>query len=365
MGVRRFSFAILLFIGGDAFAAKADSLRKIERLASIEFHRILNKHRAAQNIAQLGWDDTLWAACHNHNVWMMQNGNLNHHEKKGTSGFTGDGPGERYVYAAKGGAHRSWSGENCLYNYSADGSTVTEIARSIAVYSFNQWKNSPGHNRNMFNPNSRVHGVAFLLDDGKVWATDLFASGGEGFRAAPHDDAAMPFSAPIVIDPPAKAAPAKPVAKKQVKLNIKETEQNLYTALLAKMDGQQQARHSKAMGKAALKHAEYLAAYRKTDHKQAKNKKLYYAGTPAARVRKASNGLSMLAGGKGSIVEAVAVVTVEADELDLEKLAGDILAMWEKDAGGNGNVINSGVGVKIKRVKNTLTVYAVRVSRIK
>ncbi len=363
MGIRRFFIAVLLFIAGDALAAKADSLRKIERLASIEFHRILNKHRAEQKIVQLGWDDTLWAACHNHNVWMMQNGNLNHHEKKGTSGFTGDGPGERYVYAAKGGAHRSWSGENCLYNYSADGSTVTEIARSIAVYSFNQWKNSPGHNRNMFNPNSRVHGVAFLLDDGKVWATDLFASGGSGFRSVPPDDASMPVTAPVASELPAKAPAAKPVAKKQVKLNINDTEQKLYATLAAKTGGGQ-ARHSKSMGKAALKHAEYLAAYRKTDHRQAKNKKFYYAETPAARVRKASKGLSLLAA-RSSIAESVAVISVEADALDVEKLAGEILAAWEKEGSENGTVVNSGIGVKIKRAKNTLTVYAVKVVRIK
>ncbi|NQX98854.1 MAG: hypothetical protein HRT73_13400, partial [Flavobacteriales bacterium] len=74
------------------------------------------------------------------------------------------------------------SGENALYNYSAYGKSIKEIAQNIAFRSFKQWKNSPGHNRNMLRKGHVAHGTAFKITNDKVWGTDLFSS-----NNAPYD----------------------------------------------------------------------------------------------------------------------------------------------------------------------------------
>jgi uncharacterized protein YkwD len=157
--------------------SEKDSIAKIERLAAKEFHKLINEYRVENNLTTISWDETLWIACRNHNSWMAESNNLSHHQTNKNKNFTGINPSDRFNYAAGGRANNSWSGENALYNYSANGKTIAEIAKNIAETSFTQWKNSPGHNENMLESRHAMHGVAFILNGGKVWGTDLFASG--------------------------------------------------------------------------------------------------------------------------------------------------------------------------------------------
>ena len=193
-----FSISLLFYLPISAFAkgklefvqrlnaikktAETDSVQFIERLAAFYFHENINEYRKASNKGKLVWDDTLWLASRNHCVWMAANNELSHDEKKGTYFFSGKEPGNRIVYVSSGKSKLSWSGENALYNYSSKGNNANEIAKNIADLSFEQWKNSPGHNENMLNSASYGHGVAFIISGFLVWGTDLFMYEYENYK---------------------------------------------------------------------------------------------------------------------------------------------------------------------------------------
>ncbi len=158
-------------------AAKKDRKQKIERMAALKFHKLLNAYRMKNKLNELIWDESLWLTCVNHDLWMNSNGELSHEQKSGTKYFTGIEPGDRYNYATSGKGNYDWSGENALYNYDREGKTVNEISSNIAKAAFEQWKDSPGHNENMLDKRHTAHGVAFYLGKGgRVYGTDLFVS---------------------------------------------------------------------------------------------------------------------------------------------------------------------------------------------
>ncbi len=161
--------------------SEKDSVAQIERLAAKEFHKLINEYRVENDLTAISWDETLWIACRNHNSWMAESDNLSHHQTNKNKYYTGNSPSDRFNYAAGGKSKNGWSGENALYNYSAHGKTIPEIAKNIAKGSFTQWKNSPGHNQNMLSSRHAMHGVAFIVAEDRVWGTDLFASGSNNY----------------------------------------------------------------------------------------------------------------------------------------------------------------------------------------
>ncbi len=181
----------------DALLKKAekDSIAHIERLAALKFHELINQYRKENGLNEIKWNETLWIATINHNTWMDKAGDLSHRQKVNTKYFTGNSPGNRLDYAAGGKAGIRWSGENALYNYShksysysnSRGKTKEEIANNIAQRSFNQWKNSPGHNDNMLGKKHGSHGVAFKITSSRVWGTDLFSSSGSDYKPSPSN----------------------------------------------------------------------------------------------------------------------------------------------------------------------------------
>ncbi len=157
--------------------AKHDRKQKIERLAALKFHKLINAYRMKNRINEMKWDESLWLTCRNHDIWMSANNVLSHDEDKGTKYFTGIEPGDRYVYVTSGKGNYEWSGENALYNYDKNGKTINEVANCIAKNAFEQWKHSPGHNENMLGKRHTAHGVAFYIGKGGiVYGTDLFVS---------------------------------------------------------------------------------------------------------------------------------------------------------------------------------------------
>jgi len=161
--------------------SEKDSIAQIERLAALEFHKLINNYRKSKGLSDISWDETLWIATKNHNEWMSEANTLSHHQTKRNKYYTGQNPGDRFDYAAGGNSPNSWSGENALYNYSAHGESIKEIAKNIVSRSFIQWKNSPGHNQNMLGKSHVTHGTAFKIYGGKVWGTDLFASSSKSY----------------------------------------------------------------------------------------------------------------------------------------------------------------------------------------
>lgn len=366
--------------------ANVDSTAKTERLAAIFFHEKINQYRVSLKKPALGWDDTLWLAAWNHDNWMMRNENLAHEEIKGTNLFTGVEPGDRYAYASNHKGSCDWSGENVLYNYSSSFTDCAKNALAIADYSFQQWKNSPGHNANMINPDSRVHGVAFrIADDGRVWATELLA-----YSPSYSPIVAKPaplysknkieyvynaVDTPYVDNTPIKAT-AETVTKqedkqgkfvsastKYVRLDLTETSDDLENALY----GSSTAHQSKAMARAAQRHANYMAANSKVTHEERKKKRKYYGGSPQKRIAKASRGAKLFHKSSTHYVESIAFVTADAATLDVNELAKKIAAALDKErtvttAGTTATAV--GFGVMIKRSRNELKIYVVREERM-
>jgi uncharacterized protein YkwD len=357
-----------------------DSVQRTERLAAIIFHDKINAHRAANKLQALGWDDTLWLTARNHNIWMTTNDDLDHMEKAGTKSFTGITPGDRYDYASKGKGGCSWSGENVLYNYASIYRTIAENAEHMADFAFLQWKNSPGHNENMLNPSSKVHGVAFFIEpSGQVWATDIFARQ-PSYSFIVAKPAALPGTikttspAPIVIMSAPESTPveikSEPVAAakskdtkfvsasaKYVKLDLNETASGLQSALYSSAG----VKKNKALGKAAQHHADYMAANQKVAHDEKKQKRKYYAGSPHQRIVKASRGAKLFHKGTSEFVESIAMVRADAATLDVNALSKIIVNALDKEKGSaGGNTKAIGFGTVIKRIKNELRIYVVR-----
>ena len=159
-----------------------DSIAKIERLDAFEFHHLLNNYRKQQRKQTLDFDEIMWIAARNHNIYMKAAGDLTHREditlNNLTPYSTGNYPSERVDFAAADKeVYISSGGENCLYNFSFYGNNYVEIAKNMALTAFNQWKGSPGHHENMLTENYKKHGIAFTYDGGTVWATNVFSRG--------------------------------------------------------------------------------------------------------------------------------------------------------------------------------------------
>lgn len=172
----------------DALLKKAeqDSIAEIERMAALEFHKLINIYRTENGLKTMKWNETLWIATQNHNLWMAKSGSLSHHQTTANKYYSGTSPGDRLSYAQAGNSSFGWSGENALYNYSCKGNTKEEIAKNIAQRSFTQWKNSKGHNENMLSKRHGSHGVAFKINGSVVWGTDLFSP--YGYESNPNNE---------------------------------------------------------------------------------------------------------------------------------------------------------------------------------
>jgi uncharacterized protein YkwD len=160
--------------------SKTDSIACIERTASYYFHILLNDYRKEKGLNSLHWNDTLWIAAVNHSLWMSKKDELTHDERGRTPYFSGRHVGDRVLYASEANTHLHWSAENALYNSKTKGKDISTIALNLARHAMEQWKGSPGHNKNMLKANSSSHGVAFVVTTEHIWVTDVFTFNGNG-----------------------------------------------------------------------------------------------------------------------------------------------------------------------------------------
>ena len=343
--------------------AEQDSISRIERLAAMEFHRIINEYRKENDLDQLMWDDTLWLTCRNHNIWMAANNELSHGENEGTAMYTGSGPGARYRYASQENGATSWSGENALYNWSVRGDDMAEIASYIAEYSFNQWKNSKGHDQNMRKPGSKIHGVAFTIEDnGQVWGTDMFGYLPYYMREKnENDNNVFVFNTPKRAQQSKKLNTGKPASRVRFTMgDKKELEQDI----LANLGKEQKGSPSKSMNKAASGHAKYLAFTNDLGSEQKRHMPGYMGKTPRARMIKATWGLHLFTKRKYELSESVAMVKSNIFELDSEFLSDELEAKLEAEKEIQGETVRSAYGVYVRRVKGEVKVYAVLLETI-
>ena len=76
---------------------------------------------------------------------------------------------------------------------------------------------------------------------------------------------------------------------------------------------------------------------------------------------KASHGLYLLARHKIKLIESIAVLDIDATELDINKLANEIQSQLDKEKEFTGNKVKIGYGVTLKRTNNNLKFYITRI----
>lgn len=152
---------------------------QLERLAAYFFHQRINQYRLENGRTTLYWDDRMWLAARNHNIYLMQT-KFSHEETKGALGFTGYNPSDRIQFVMYNGFKMSLYGENILMNFSAFYQrSLVDNAMSIANESFEQWKNSPPHNKTMLDPDFFAHGTSFYRgtkDVSQIFGTSNFGN---------------------------------------------------------------------------------------------------------------------------------------------------------------------------------------------
>ena len=161
---------------------------KMERLASYYFHQKINSYRKTRRLKTLYWEDRLWIAARNHNVYLGEIGTLTHRQNEGKSFFSGVTPNDRVNYVAFDN-EISFVGENCCQFSTSfsDWNTLTEdqiseIAYNIATDAFEIWRKSSGHHQNMIQNEYFFHGTSFIvLSNGNVYGTSKFAGNVKSF----------------------------------------------------------------------------------------------------------------------------------------------------------------------------------------
>ncbi len=349
--------------------AESDSIQYIERTAAYLFHQKINAYRISKKSPALQWDDTLWLAAKNHNLWMSENDDLEHSENKGTPAYSGASPGDRYQYVTSYKGKTQWSGENVLYNYSAYGQTANEIAERIAQYSIEQWQGSPGHNDNMLNADSYLHGVAFKIDGGKVWSTDLFAR-------KPYDAGYrnMAFNAPasttfsnhgtIASNNTFTNAPAgnETVAAPK-KQTTSQFEKSIRTSLSGRIFGEDVVTE-KALLSAAKSHLAYMALHKTTTSEEKKGKSRFTGTTPMKRVKKAARLKEFFKKMRSNVFEYVFTKTYSADDFTAEDAVIDATNKFSAERKGiAGELKTTGIAVQVRKLKTSYTVYIVALER--
>jgi uncharacterized protein YkwD len=104
-----------------------------------KFLTLINDYRAKNGVGRLALSSTLGAAAEHHSKDMARY-NYFSHTLRGSVG---------------------WDSNIRRHEYKASGTMAENIAagNSSAEETFRQWRNSPGHNKNMLNPNFRAIGI--------------------------------------------------------------------------------------------------------------------------------------------------------------------------------------------------------------
>lgn len=174
---------------------KTNRTLQYERLAAYCFHRIINQYRVSKKLKPLTWDDRLWLAARNHNIYLEYGNNhhINHHEIKNRPFFTGVTFQNRIYYVCNdSNVSNSGGGENIYWEplnlKILDLKDIEYLAINIAEKSFNGWKSSSGHNFNMLRENNKSHGTSFYIigKGSNIWrayGTTVFS--GDSLRRKP------------------------------------------------------------------------------------------------------------------------------------------------------------------------------------
>ena len=169
-----------------------DTTLIFEWLTSFHFHQLINKYRSSKRLPTLYWDDRMWLAARNHNIYMIEVGDLTHSQRRNNLYFTGSTPDKRVNYVTYNVKELNTNAENCLYTtieitkskndfltvkgwVERDIQQIEETAVRLAEEGFEQWKNSSGHNMNMIDADYFIHGTSFsFAGNGQFYGTTVF-----------------------------------------------------------------------------------------------------------------------------------------------------------------------------------------------
>lgn len=338
-----------------------DSTRIIELKATIYFNQIINDYRKSKGLHPLVLSDVLWLTSYNHNHWMVANSELSHGEKKGTRHYTGARPGDRLSYVKAKGC--SWSNENALYNYAYDNFmtySTDKLAFHIALRSFNQWRESPGHHTNMLT-SSAQEGTAFAITtQGKVYATSLF-----GYCDADDDNRLTNAATAIELDVmPIQELKAykhwfatlqkeAPLQEKRPRLSYKAIKYGIINTIDETLE-QKQYKASSTYAKAASEHAAYMFAVQSDNLTQEESNRYFYAKDTKKRLLKASNGFAFLHVNVQSPKEITFTKTYPIAYFSVGKLQADIKEWLQVDCPST--IQKAGYGLRFRKLGDELRV---------
>lgn len=123
----------------------------------------------------------MWLAARNHNIYMLHQFILTHGENPDSAYYTGVDPEARYIYVSDNPINLYASGENCRFSMGSikGGGSSFDLANSIANESFESWKESPGHNKNMLSDSYNMQGTSFIYL-GLLYGTTVFGNDRKG-----------------------------------------------------------------------------------------------------------------------------------------------------------------------------------------
>lgn len=164
---------------------------QLERMTSLEFHNLLNKYRSKRGKKALFWDDRLWLASRNHNIYQLNcSRSIKHGESNRCQFFTGKEPWDRVQYVTYGNKdfemagfenvaqYGEWDSKNLDFTF-ADNLSWDEMvvqAKKDAEDMFDLWRNSSAHNRNMLDSDHLAHGTSIIYENisGATIGTSVF-----------------------------------------------------------------------------------------------------------------------------------------------------------------------------------------------
>ena len=333
----------------------SDSILAIEFKAAQYFHIVINDYRISKGKNPLQWSNIFWLSSRNHNLWMAENNRLDHTQNKKTSNFSGTSSKERLKYVVS--ESCNWSGENILYYFPVDlENSTTEVAHEIVKKSFNIWKNSSGHNKNML-ANHYSQGTSFVIDtSGYVWATSNFGyctadpklNGHNKFQFFVNDnlDNFLPQKEP---NEAVLLSENKDVSTRNTeKNNINHTNKKI-TTILDKHINASGIKRRNYFNKAASKHSTYIFNLGNETLVQDRNKSTFYGNNTAHRIFKASMGRSVFLRKKKEIQEFTFYKEYEPLSFDHTQIEND-LVFWLKSINFS-NFTVGGFGIKLGKKK--------------
>ena len=281
---------------------------QFERLSSYFFHQLINLYRLKNGLSILYWNDCLWLAARNHNVYMSNNKRLTHSQTSGRNFFSGRSFTDRVMFVTDNHDDIDAHGENALYIYFSNNGDIVENALSVAEEAMQRWMASGGHNQNMLDLMYFSHGTSFYMSENRVYGTTVFA----GKNSFYEHDITIHWDDTLALQYPVSYETVQ-VETKTSGFNINTERRRLKALISEKMPDKK--KYDKWMFKAAQMHVIYLKTCRNCLYIHDKNSQNYYAETTTKRYLKASGYLGLFSILFNKINEKCFVFTFTEEEM--------------------------------------------------